>query len=355
MRENLLKENMIIMDKLTNEKFLVRNVTAEGFTILPVTDEEIYLLRDEELNLKDFCTGKSGSFVSRMGLILYQFVKDVQPAMIPDLNQYSVDKNGFIVSKAGTRLTEQGLRFFKSVLGAIPNDLVLIDKDDNLVVYNLRKNRFKTIASPKTEETQEVSYMRIDQTSCLSNSSVQKPYFAAYANVYDIIGEEGESGEKVEVKKFVKSYIFKEVNGLIYYSEFPNSMILSANRDIDDNLIVHRTGTGPMSEVSSIYLPDGSRIVYDGRVVSLKKVNGFITVKESNGVQVIDAGEEYFLGIGEKYFDTKINVPELDGFYAFDKDYDGNLFFVNEDRVIKKLIAKQTSDRGKIYTVEDVN
>lgn len=347
MRENLLKNNTIVLDKVTNEKFLVRNVTAEGFTILPVTDEEIYLLNDEELDLEDFCTEKSGNFVNRMDLILYQFVKDVQPAVIPDCNQYRIDPNGFIISEAGKRLTEQGLRFFKSVLGAIPNGLVLVDKDDNLVVYNLRKDRFKTVFSPNMEETQEISYIRIDQTSDLPNSSVQKSYFAAYANMYDITEEDGESGEKIKVKNFVESYIFKEVDGFMHCSGFPNSMIISAIRDIDDNLIVHRTGTDPMSEVSSIYLPDGSIIFYDGRAVSLKKANGFVTVRESDGFQVIETGE--------KYFDVKIDIPELDGFYAFEKDYDGNLFFVNEDRIIKKLVAKQTSDRGKVHTVEDVN
>lgn len=340
MREKLLKKNIVIMDKLTNEKFLVTGVTPVGFTILPVADEEINLLLNKELTLNDFSERTDWKGASRKDLILYRYVRDVQPAAIPDLNQYSVDNNGFIVSGAG-KVTEQGDLRFKTIIGAIPNALVLVDKDDNLVVYNLRRDRFATILSPKTEETQEVSYTRID-------IAAQEPYFAAYANVYETVEEEGENGEKVEVKKPEESFFIKEgSDGFIRSLSFQDE-ITSAGLDVNDNLLViRRTGTDLKGEVSLIYFPDGTVEAYDGRAVNVKKANGFITVRESDGgLQVIEAG---------KYFDETINIPELDGFYAFDKDYDGNLFFVDANRVIKKLISKQTSDRGTIYTVEDVN
>ena len=357
MREKLLKTDTLIEDKLTGEKLLVGGINPNGFRVMPVTDEEIALILNKSININDVWkeTGqegcKSSRDISRKDLILYRFLKDVRPAKRPDDHGYGIDNDGFIIRTAPTpwdkdeRLAEQGERRFKKFLGTCPNSLILVDRDDNLVLYNIRKDMFKTLLEPGKNDSEEVKYIQVEQAR----------EFVAFAVVYERAVEEDAQGNPVEVTRFKRSYLIIEENGWICASRFigdnsgKDAEISHIIVSEDDNLLVVYTekdqATGEEKEMTRV-LFGGSRLIVSGFAIFAKEVNNFATIRKKDGTTLI-----IHMGSGNE---TTFNIPELRDFFAFEQDGE-DLYLVNKLRNIKKLTATKTFDRGTIYTVEDVN
>ena len=91
--------------------------------------------------------------------------------------------------------------------------------------------------------------------------------------------------------------------------------------------------------------PTSEVLHFNGKVVRVRSINGYVTAQFENGeIDVITPDEDFYI----------YRTPEISGFSAVDEDREG-VYFVDNDRKVKKVIATYTRDRGTVYSVEAVN
>ncbi len=102
------------------------------------------------------------------------------------------------------------------------------------------------------------------------------------------------------------------------------------------------------AEASVVYIdgdPAGEALHFDGKVVRVQSINGYVTAQFENGeIDVITPDGDFYI----------YRTPEISGFSAVDADREG-VYFVDRNRKVKKVITVNTRDRGTVYSVEDVN
>ena len=343
MKENLLKENIVIADKITNEFLLVKSVGIGAFKAIPLRNEggaspKVLCVGD---NL-DALTKLEPELISKDDLILYRFIMDVQKPEVPDINKFSL-KDGILL-REGAAVTEQGERRLSKILGAAKNSLVFEDVNGDIVLYNLRRDKFSLLLRSLEFEDEYGNSL----TSDLVVAQAEKP-FIAFINVYKV-EQQNKDGETGKTKVYEESHCIAERTfddsgalatvpfryGEINDITVNNGIILTNYLDKDENVRKTAVSSGD----------DLFRYFVAGTGKSAKYVNEYLTVQLEDGKIAVWTPE----GIQETY-----DIPELRGFYAVDRGRDSNLFFVNDARKIKRLIAKPTFDRGTIYTVEAVN
>ena len=193
----------------------------------------VALLNDDGTQTMPGC----GERVSKKDLILFRFVKDVQEPRLPSLVCYSI-MNGILV-KDGVPVTEQGEFVFARILGTIKNCLLLMTEDWNIVLYNLRKDVFKTLVFTPASKSDDIDF----------KYKVTQPHspFLAYCNIWKT-GDAG--GEKTYKESVV---LAENKNGAIVTKVLTDGEIREAFTTNGNKILVISYITCDGAEASAVH------------------------------------------------------------------------------------------------------
>lgn len=322
MKEKMLKKDIVIKDKITGKMFLVGDVEEDAFWVSLLNDDGTEVIP----NL--------GSRVEKKDLIMYRFVKDLQEAKLPSIENYDI-MNGKLVWKDGHPVTEQGEFVFSKIIGAIKSCLLLMTENWEVVLYNLRKDMFKTlvfnpISNEMFKNKREFKYEVVQASSP----------FLAYCNIWKI-------GDAIGEKIYRETIVLAEnKEGVIVVRVLTDGEVKKAFTT--DGILVLSYITPDGGEASSVYIdgaPTGKVLYFAGTIVRAQSINGYKTAQIENGdIDVTAPDGRYYI----------FRTSGLNGFSAFDEDGEG-VYFVNRDRKVKKVVTTNTRDRGTVYSVKDIN
>jgi hypothetical protein len=339
MREKLLMTDSVIKNKITGKFYLVTAITEDSFTVQEVTDE-----RDR--------TSVTGDLIDipKKNVILYRFIHDVSEPSLPDYRAYSI-VNGQIVMN-GKPITAQGQLTFEKIIGAVNDTLVLSAKENEIYIYNIRRDSFKCIFSTSTcLDDEDDDYYDDDEDECNDFSETDNNSKKPAATIHELtvissaspfIAVDNTFGIKKDKNgndnKIFTGAVLLAGDSYVHMTGFKDQ-ILDVEADDDAHYVVATVDDDGVTMYTLLNM-NMSRI-YKGElhITGCADVNGYSTMNFPGGV-IVNA--------------TVYKVPELENLFAVDK-IDHDLVFTDKTQeVLKKLHVDQTPDRGPIYTVTDM-
>lgn len=333
MREKLLMTDATIVNKITGKFYLVTAVTNDSFEVQEVADE-----RGKELIDEDPVS------IPRKNIILYRFLHDVSEPTLPDYKAYSI-VNGQITMN-GKPVTEQGQLAFEKIIGAIKDTLILSAKENEIYIYNIRRDSFKCIFSASTclsgdgyddnDDGEDVDTADVNKLGTITHEltviSPAEP-FIAIDNAFGTKKDKDGKDDKVFAHATLlagESYV--GITGV-------ENQILNVETDGEEHYVLETVDADGVTSYILLYMNLSRRYKGELHITGYTHVNGYDTLGFPGGVIIND---------------TVYKVPELENLFAVDK-IDHDLVFTDKaQETLKKLHVEQTPDRGPIYTVTDM-
>ena len=324
----------IILDKVSGQKYVVTGVYENGLEAIPTNEEGSEAENEKSIR------------VTEENAIVYRLLKDPNPKDAPDVNGYSL-RNGAIIAPDGESIPLGDINAV-DILGSVRGKLILLVTEDDMRgvrIYDVNKDRFgETVTIFNTPKT---LYADEDIVILSSNDLVQTE---------EKDEENEETGEVTVVNDFTKTRILYITSRRISFSDNPfllkdnvlildgktKTIIVGTQDVLTDGSIVDTYNTAVIRHNFGMEMIPGADYV-KGAVSR----DGSIVLIAANGVYVKDTG--IFIKV-----DTSA-LMEGNYIYLVDtvvNDTTTTFYLTNDKRQVKKLVTRQTSDRGVVASVE---